>query len=77
MDLTRALGDTGASSFFVGAALGLYASHQHQDVTAVVSFRRADRATLVMIEPPTPDERRQEHPSGQDPLDVPVVPYEK
>lgn len=77
VDLTRALGDTGASSFFVGAALGLYASHQHQDVTAVVSFRRADRATLVMIEPPTPDERRQEHPSGQDPLDVPVVPYEK
>jgi len=77
VDLTKALGDTGASSFFVGAALGLYASHRHQDVTAVVSFRRADRATLVMIEPPDPGERRQEHPSGQDPLDVPVVPYEK
>lgn len=77
VDLTKALGDTGASSFFVGTALGLYASHQHRDVTAVVSFRSADRATLVMIEPPTAEERRQEHPSGQDALDVPVVPYEK
>jgi hypothetical protein len=77
VNLTQALGDTGATSFFVGMALGTFASHQHQDVTVVVSFRRSDCATIVMIEPPTPEERQKDHPSGEDPLNVPVVPYEK
>ena len=77
VNLTKALGETGATSFFVAMALGTYASHQKQDITAVVSFRRDDRATIVMIEPPTPEERQKNHPSGQDPLNVPVVPYEK
>jgi hypothetical protein len=77
VNLTQALGDTGATSFFVGMALGTFASHQHQDVSAVVSFRREDRATIVMLEPPTPEERKKDHPSGEGPLNVPVVPYEK
>lgn len=76
VDLTRALGETGATSFFVGMALGVYASHEHKDPTAVVSFRRSDRATVVMIEPPTAADVRKAHPSGADPLNVPVVPYE-
>jgi len=69
-DLTKRLGDTGADSFFVGTALGVIASHRHRDISAVVSFRRQDGATLVMVTPPTVDEFQKKHPGGEDPLNL-------
>jgi protein-tyrosine-phosphatase len=74
LDLTKRLGDTGADSFFVGTALGVIASHRHNGVTAVVSFRNPESATIIMVTPPTAEERQKQHPGGKDPLNLPLAP---
>jgi hypothetical protein len=73
VDLTKRLGDTGADSFFVGTALGVFASFRHNNTSAVVSFRNPDRATIVMVTPPTAEERQKKHPAGKDPLNLPLA----
>lgn len=77
VDLSQALGDTGASSFFMGLGLGTIASHRSGLPTAVVSFRDPARATIQMITPPSTEERKKRHPAGGDPLNYGVVPYTK
>ena len=73
VDLTGRLGDTGADAFFVGTALGVIASHRHDNASAVVSFRDPDHATIVMVTPPTAEERQKRHPGGNDPLNLPLA----
>jgi hypothetical protein len=70
INLHRCLGDLGADAAFVNVALGVYASHRRNDVSACVSLRRKDGAMILMVRPPTAGERRVPHPGGRDPLDV-------
>ncbi len=74
VDLTGRLGDTGAGAFFAGTAVGVIASHRHNDISAVVSFRKQDGATIILVSPPTPEERQKQHPGGKDPLNLPLAP---
>jgi hypothetical protein len=70
VNLDRCLGDLGADASFVNAALGVYASHRRDDVTACVSLRQEHGALILMVSPPTAGERKVPHPGGRDPLDV-------
>ena len=70
INLHRCLGDLGADASFVNAALGVYASHRKNDISACVSLRRKDSALILMVSPPTAEERKVPHPGGKDPLNV-------
>jgi hypothetical protein len=74
LNLSRRLGETGASSFFLGLGLGLMANHQEGDATAVVSFRKSGGATVVMVSPPTEVERAKPHPNGKSGLQFKLAP---
>lgn len=56
-DLSIRLGDTGASSHFVGVALGVYATQDEGGVSAVVSLCADDHATIQMVLPPTIEDK--------------------
>jgi len=51
LDVTRRLGDTGANAPYVTLALGILATRKEGGISAVVSLRREDRATITMISP--------------------------
>ena len=57
LDLTVRLRDTGADSFYVGIVLGILGTEQEGGVSAVVDLRRDDRATILMVSPPTAQDR--------------------
>jgi hypothetical protein len=63
IDLTARLRNTGANSFYVGIALGILATERQGGVSAVVNLRRDDRATVIMVSPPTEQDnvRRKIH----------------
>jgi hypothetical protein len=69
-NLFRRLGDTGASSAYVGLALGIIASYQKNDVSAAVCLRREDGASIYLVSPPTAEDRQKKHPGGADPLNL-------
>lgn len=52
LDVTRRIGDTGANAPYVTLALGILATRQEGGISAVVSLRRDDRATITMVSPP-------------------------
>jgi len=57
LNITRRLGDTGANAPYVALALGILATQKQDDITAVVNLRREDRATVMMVSPPTAEEK--------------------
>ncbi|WP_211443280.1 type VI lipase adapter Tla3 domain-containing protein [Collimonas humicola] len=59
-DLAAILGDTGAGSPFVAAALATMAGLQSGGATLVANLRRDDGATLLLITPPTVAERQRD-----------------
>ena len=69
-NLFPSLGDTGASSAYVGLALGVMASHEKNDVSAAVCLRREDGASIFFVSPPTAEDRKKQHPGGSDPLNL-------
>ena len=70
VNLNRCLGDLGADASFVNVAVGVYASHRRNDISACVSLRQDNGALIVMVSPPTAEERKVPHPGGKDPLNV-------
>jgi hypothetical protein len=70
INLHRCLGDLGSDASFVNVAVGVYASHRRNDISACVSLRRKDGAMIVMVSPPTAEERKVPHPGGKDPIDM-------
>ena len=70
INLNRCLGDLGSDASFVNVAVGVYASHRSNDISACVSLRRDDSAMILMVSPPTAAERKVPHPGGRDPLNV-------
>lgn len=63
-DLTQRLGDTGASSPFVGIALATMASYLNADTSVVMPLRREDRATVITITSATPGQKPANDPFG-------------
>ena len=57
LDVTARLRDTGANAFYVALALGIIATEKEGGVSAVVNLRRDDRATVLMVSPPTPEDK--------------------
>ena len=57
IDMTASMRDTGANSFYIGIALGILATEKEGGVSAVVDLRRDDRATIIMVSPPTEQDR--------------------
>lgn len=56
-DVTARLRDTGADGFYVALALGIIATEKEGGVSAVVNLRREDRATVIMVSPPTAEDK--------------------
>jgi hypothetical protein len=76
-NLFRSLGDTGASSPYVGLGLGIIASYRKNDISAAVSLRCEDGASIFFVSPPTEEDRKKKHPGGPDPLNLKLVPETK
>ena len=70
INLHRCLGELGADASFVNVAVGVYASHRKNDISACVSLRREDGALILMVSPPTAEERKVPHPGGKDPINM-------
>ena len=60
VDLARILGDTGAASAFVGVALASMAGRQSGGASLVVTLRRMDGASVLLVTPPTAEQMRQD-----------------
>jgi hypothetical protein len=77
VNLTQCFGEVGADSFFVGTAIGIYASHRDGGASAIVGLRRDDGALVMVVTPPTDEERKQSHPAHgghDDPLNFQLAP---
>jgi len=67
IDADKRLGDTGAATMFVQMAIGVMGSYRDGGVSAAVNLRGEDEASIVMISPPTDEQRKnQKHPRGGD-----------
>lgn len=67
IDTDKRLGDTGAATLFVQMAIGVMGSYRDGGVSAAVNLRSPDEASIVLISPPTDEQRRnQKHPRGGD-----------
>src|SRR5450830_599810 len=59
-NLTQILGDLGAGSPFVSVALASMAGVQSGGATLIANLRRDDGATLLLVTPPTAEERKRD-----------------
>jgi len=67
IDTDKRLGDTGAATLFVQMAIGVMGSYRDGGVSAAVNLRSEDEASIVLISPPSDDQRKnQRHPRGGD-----------
>ena len=67
IDCDKRLGNTGAATLFVQMAIGVMGSYRDGGVSAVVNLRNPDEASIVLISPPSDEQRRtQHHPHGGD-----------
>lgn len=67
IDCDKRLGNTGAATLFVQMAIGVMGSYHDGGVSAVVNLRNPDEASIVLISPPSDEQRRtQHHPHGGD-----------
>jgi hypothetical protein len=61
------LGNTGAATWFVQMAIGVMGSYREGGVSAAINLRDPAEASIVLISPPSEDQRkRQQHPHGGD-----------
>lgn len=67
IDTDRRLGNTGAATFFMQAAIGVMASYKDGGVSAAINLRDPSEASIVLITPPSEALRKtQQHPEGGD-----------
>ncbi|WP_288378638.1 DUF2875 family protein [uncultured Massilia sp.] len=67
IDTDKRLGDTGAATLFVQMAIGVMGSYRDGGVSAAINLRGEDEASIVLISPPTDEQRKnQKHPRGGD-----------
>lgn len=67
IDTDKRLGDTGAATLFVQMGIGIMGSYRDGGVSAAINWRSQDEASIVLISPPTDEQRKnQRHPQGGD-----------
>jgi hypothetical protein len=67
IDTDRRLGNTGAATFFMQAAIGVMASYRDGGVSAAINLRDTSEASILLITPPSDELRKtQRHPKGGD-----------
>ena len=67
IDTDRRLGNTGAATFFMQAAIGIMGSYREGGVSAAINMRDPNGASIMLISPPSDELRaKQQHPSGGD-----------
>lgn len=67
IDTDRRLGNTGAATFFMQAAIGVMGSYREGGVSAAINMRDPNGASIMLISPPSDELRaKQQHPSGGD-----------
>lgn len=62
-DLTRRIANTGVASPFVQLALATMRSYHKGGVSATVNLRQDGRASIIMVSPPTPEEKARNKPN--------------
>jgi hypothetical protein len=67
IDTDKRLGNTGAATLFVQMGIGVMGSYRDGGVSAAVNLRSPDEATIILISPPSEEQRKtQKHPMGGD-----------
>ena len=67
IDTDKRLGNTGAATLFVQMGIGVMGSYRDGGVSAAVNLRSPDEASIVLISPPSDEQRKnQKHPKGGD-----------
>ena len=67
IDTDKRLGNTGAATLFVQMGIGVMGSYRDGGVSAAVNLRSAEEASIVLISPPSDEQRKnQKHPQGGD-----------
>jgi hypothetical protein len=67
IDTDKRLGNTGSATFFMQAAIGIMGSYREGGVSAAISMRDPNGASIMLISPPTDELRaKQTHPAGGD-----------
>ena len=75
IDTDRRLGNTGAATFFVQAAIGVLGSYREGGISAAVNLRDPDEASIIFVSPPSDEKRKeQHHPIGGDVLRSATIP---
>jgi hypothetical protein len=75
IDVDHRLGDTGAATFFMQAAIGLMGSYREGGISAAFNLRDPKEASIILVSPPSEEKRqRQRHIIGGDVLRNATVP---
>ncbi|UVW27212.1 DUF2875 family protein [Massilia sp. H6] len=67
IDSHKRMGNTGAATMLVQMGIGVMGSYRDGGVSAAINLRNPDEASIVLISPPTEEQRKaQIHPDGGD-----------
>ena len=67
IDSHKRMGNTGAATMLVQMGIGVMGSYRDGGVSAAINLRNPDEASIVLISPPTDEQRKaQIHPGGGD-----------
>jgi hypothetical protein len=67
IDTDLRLGNTGAATLFVQMGIGVMGSYREGGVSAAINLRDQNEASIVMISPPSDEQRqKQQHSEGGD-----------
>jgi hypothetical protein len=75
IDIDHRLGNTGAATFFMQAAIGILGSYREGGVSAAFNLRDPSEASIIFISPPSDEKRKsQQHPIGGDVFQNSTIP---
>jgi len=66
IDMDRRLGNTGASTLFMGMAIGVLAGHKDGSISAAINLRDPNEASIVFVTPPAEEVRKRQQNWGED-----------
>lgn len=66
IDMDRRLGNTGASTLFMGMAIGVLSGHKDGSISAAINLRDPNEASIVFITPPAEEVRKRQQYWGED-----------
>lgn len=66
IDMDRRLGNTGASTLFMGMAIGVLSGHKDGSTSAAINLRDPNEASIVFVTPASEEARKLHHRWGED-----------